>query len=308
MEGGFFLLPFLTNNKMIQEQGLQDDNTIVKTGKATKPVKASKTNEEISLSDDDLGELDTKEAMAKLEGELQEQSAPPKEDKNANIDREAIIEKLLGKYESLEARLLSQEAENKKLKAQLAANSGSLIEASKDAYREANDDLLDEEKRYFSYRHRNVITGYRIGSKEIIAPTFDKKIEFVPLVRYHKKNTGKTVCISRFSTKSKAIAEFIENSPLFNISIFNSVGQVKNVDTTMADAYSRAAQSIASKSDSWVIDFVRRAKEPVSEDINSMRRKAVSIMAKLDVDKSIEITRDALERSQQAKNLLENKD
>lgn len=146
---------------------------------------------------------------------------------------------------------------------------------------EIEDDYLETPIIFFAYTNRKFIYGDYRNGKEILCP--DGKIEFKSIIRQKRKDRSggeQVISVSSAEIRSAKQAEFLRKHTNYNVTFYEQIDAVKNIDAVWASKLIEANTSLAKLSDAQIIERCKREGVKIGTDLPKMRRELLEKIAK----------------------------
>lgn len=168
---------------------------------------------------------------------------------------------------------------------------------------DALDDYMDEPATFFVFSTSYAIFGDKKRGKEMLPP--NGKIKFTNVIRTRTRtnNGEKIISVSSHVTHSKSTAEWIRNCSAFGYEIFEDMNTVKSIDAAWAQQLVQSSNIVNNFSDHAVISRCKQEGIPISSDLNDLRRKLTTVIAKQNEEQKSRL----LSRKLEAANIQENR-
>jgi hypothetical protein len=170
--------------------------------------------------------------------------------------------------------------------------------------KDIEEDTLKTPVMFFAHSFRKSDLGYTgTNGKEVRPPNDEMTVLFTPWKRYNRQvGSGvrgrgiETVSICKYSTRSKAMVEYLMSHPDFNITFFLSPKDAQEVKIHLVDIMQANAQRVKQMSDNGVVAKCKELNLPISGDLISMRKVLIEKMAEKEVARIDKQNKDAAER------------
>jgi len=228
---------------------------------------------------------------------------------NAMLEKFAkLVESQQKKIDELD-RKLSESVSGKKLQG--------LVDTGADTTSFENfdiDDVLETPKVYFTYSEKKTLFSYtdQKTKKEIKLPFGnDNPITFKKVYAYKKvSRDGKGDRVHRVArciVWSKKEAEFIESHPYYNISIFESIKNVDDIDSTFANVLEGARNSVGALSNHALVDRAKALGLDVLEDPAELRKSVIHAIAEQQMKAEKQRSKSLVEDTVRARSIVDAK-
>lgn len=233
----------------------------------------------------------------------------------AEASQAAILEKFAKVVESQEKKIAELEnfvkeaAKNKKTVGQIdpSVETTSLEKFS-------IDDVLETPKVYFTYSEEKTLYSFTDKkTRKVIDLPFgnENPIKFKKVYAYRKTSRDgkgeKVHKVARCVVWSKKEDEFIRNHPYYNVSIFESMKDAEDIDSTFATILESAKNSVSSISDHALVDRARQLGVDIMEDPSELRRAVIHKIAEKEMDAAKKRNAQSVIETSEARKIVENR-
>jgi hypothetical protein len=139
-------------------------------------------------------------------------------------------------------------------------------------------DRLSAPKTYIYLGGTFLLNVYKIDGSEVYPP-YDTKIHFVARnsdMRRDNQGNVKWAIYSTFSTQSKLECKYIEESPEYNVVIFDRINKVKTLDPHLVEQVKRANEIVKHYDDIQLMNEARSYKIDMNLTMDNMRSQVIS--------------------------------
>jgi hypothetical protein len=176
---------------------------------------------------------------------------------------------------------MRKESDEKMRKLEAKMKNNSEKSENKSYMDDIEDDYLETPIIFFAYTNRKFIYGDYRNGKEVLCP--DGKIEFKSIIRQKRKDRSggeQVVSVSSAEIRSKNQADFLRKHTNYNVTFYEQIDAVKNVDAVWASKLIEANTSLAKLSDAQIIERCKREGVKIGTDLPKMRRELLEKIAK----------------------------